>query len=100
MVVPGFFKNRTGQLRKIEPGNQHMQPRRTRDLLWGAFPFLPTLVPRLCLGTHCLRGSASRGGASGTVRSQAEPGNEARRSGNAPVVMQVVMHGTPVVSSC
>src|SRR5258707_15838486 len=34
------------------------------------------LVPRLCLGTHCLGGSASRGGTSGTVRSQAEPGNE------------------------
>src|SRR5437870_9514926 len=46
--------------------------------LSGCIPFLPTLVPRLCLGTHCLRGSASRGGASGTVRSQAEPGNEAR----------------------
>ena len=47
------------------------------------------LVPRLCLGTHCLAGSAcrsanqpcfvsnrTRGGASGAVRSQAEPGNE------------------------
>src|SRR5437588_7935429 len=29
----------------------------------------------LCLGTHCLRRSVSRGVASGTVRSQAEPGN-------------------------
>ena len=47
------------------------------------------LVTRLCLGTHCLAGSAcrsanqpcfvsnrTRGGASGAVRSQAEPGNE------------------------
>jgi serine protease Do len=38
------------------------------------------LVPRLRLGTGCFRGSASmgsrRGGASRTVRSQAEPGNE------------------------
>src|SRR5665213_1018260 len=39
------------------------------------------LVPRLCLGTHCLAGSAcrvdkTRGRASHTVRSQAEPGNE------------------------
>src|SRR5688500_4809779 len=63
------------------------------------------LVPRLCLGTHCLRGSASppspragivslcrwqrgwgygvgcwsRGRASQAARSQAEPGNEGRR---------------------
>src|SRR5665213_1932137 len=39
------------------------------------------LVPRLCLGTHGLAGSAcrldkTRGRASHTVRSQAEPGNE------------------------
>ena len=47
------------------------------------------LVPRLCLGTHCLEGSArriakhscleclaKRGSASGAVRSQAEAGNE------------------------
>src|SRR5262245_61101621 len=54
---------------------------------------LPTLVPRLCLGTHRPRGSASRRPAAGKVpflagvtpragrackaaRSQAEPGNE------------------------
>src|SRR6266545_4020572 len=43
------------------------------------------LVPRLCLGTQCTRGSASParmqlvGGACGAVRSQAEPGNEKLR---------------------
>src|SRR5262245_31123281 len=47
---------------------------------------LRDLVPRLCLGTHCLAGSAcrevalthrvQRGRASRAVRSQAEPGNE------------------------
>src|SRR5437868_11430715 len=37
------------------------------------------LVPRLCLGTHCARGSASRGRASKAVGSQAEPGNQRRQ---------------------
>src|SRR5437764_175288 len=59
-----------------------------------AWPTRPTsffcvLVPRLCLGTHCLRGSASfalcgealertRGGAARTARAQAEPGYEGK----------------------
>ena len=35
------------------------------------------LVPRLCLGMSCLRGSASAAGGAGiAVRYQAEPGNE------------------------
>ena len=35
------------------------------------------LVPRLCLGTHCIRGSASKAGrACKALRSEAEPGNE------------------------
>ncbi len=43
------------------------------------------LVPRLCLGTHCIAGSAGgfRGGASKTVRFRAEPGNEIMQSRRA-----------------
>ncbi len=50
-----------------------------------------TLVPRLCLGTHCLGGYASRllsingtsaGGACNAMGSQAEPGNQIIKSLN------------------
>src|SRR5438132_5480802 len=45
----------------------------------GCIPGSARLVPRLCLGTHCARGSASRGRASKAVGSQAEPGNQRRQ---------------------
>src|SRR5437667_5199670 len=56
-----------------------------------AFRSCRLLVPRLCLGTHCLGGSASRGGASGTVRSQADPGNEIHSGRSRLAVIYVVL---------
>src|SRR5260370_42526524 len=47
------------------------------------------LVPRLCLGTHCPGGSASRGGASGALRSQAEPGHEGSINLLKPALMNL-----------
>src|SRR5207302_398217 len=66
------------------------------------------LVTRLCLGTHCPEGSAlsssahtvsvaagqSRGGAVGTVRSQAKPGNEESPSS---ILVSSVFHPWPVL---
>ena len=66
---------------------------RLRPFFLRACVLAPRLLPGSCLGAHCLRGSASRGGiqhsgpahlkrpagrACKTVRSQAEPGSEKR----------------------